>query len=396
MHYSRILAMLAELPLAMLPSKIVAIRDLMAEKAQGVKFTPEEIAERLGREPGAAPVDSRKAARRQGAIAVLPFWGAVTHRAFEMEDSSSRLISTEAYGRAFRATMADPGVKAVVLDIDSPGGGVYGVAELAAEIHQAAQEGDKPVVAIANGMAASAAYWIGAAAGELVVTPSGDVGSIGVFSMHVDQSKALQAEGLDISLISAGDFKVEGNPFEPLSDVARQAMKDRIDSFYAMFTADVARFRGTTPAKVRNGFGRGRLVSASEAVREGMADRVDTLDGVLRRLGASGGAGAGRSARAEAEQSHGVYTADGDVDHDALAVAWEQVEPAASRAFDPLAEYGPAVTDEEMLTGPGAGEPLGVQDMPSVAEAEAGDDEPEAPAPRRSRVAIERHRLDLV
>ena len=87
---------------------------------------------------------------------------------------------TEAFGAAFDRAAADSSIGAIVLNIDSPGGSVYGVEELADKIYKA--RGTKPVYAVANSLAASAAYWIGSAASQLYVTPSGEVGSIGVLA----------------------------------------------------------------------------------------------------------------------------------------------------------------------------------------------------------------------
>jgi ClpP class serine protease len=119
---------------------------------------------------------------------------------------------------------------------------VDGVEELSSEVYQS--RGKKKMIAVANAMAASAAYWIASAADELVVTPSGQIGSIGVFAAHEDISKAAEMQGVKVSLISAGKYKTEGNPFEPLSSEARAAMQRDVDVFGEMFTAAVARNRG--------------------------------------------------------------------------------------------------------------------------------------------------------
>ena len=181
--------------------------------------------------------------------------------------------------RQFRAAMADPDIGRVILDVDSPGGQVGGVEELAREIYQA--RGQKPVTAIANGLAASAAYWIATAADEFVVTPSGQVGSIGVFGMHQDVSAALEKDGVKVTMVSAGKYKTEGNPFEPLTDEARAAMQGMIDEYYSLFVDAVARNRGVDAAAVRGGFGEGRVVTAQAAVRLGMAARVAPFDEVV-------------------------------------------------------------------------------------------------------------------
>jgi ClpP class serine protease len=133
-------------------------------------------------------------------------------------------------------------------------------------------------------MAASAAYWIGTAADELWVAPSGQVGSIGVFAAHEDISEALKMEGITISLVSAGKYKTEGMPYEPLSAEARASMQRMVDDFHTMFVAAVARNRGVATSTVKNGFGEARMILAQDAVRAGMADGVATLDQTVARL----------------------------------------------------------------------------------------------------------------
>lgn len=181
----------------------------------------------------------------------------------------------------FRSQLAEAAesddVEAIVLDVDSPGGSTDLIPEIAAEIR--AVRGSKPIIAVANTFAASAAYWLAAQADELVVTPSGQVGSIGVFAVHDDWSVYNQNLGVQPTYISAGKFKTEGNPDEPLEEEARGAWQLTVDEFYEMFTADVASGRGVPIAKVKSSdFGEGRMVSAKRAVQQGMADRVQTLE----------------------------------------------------------------------------------------------------------------------
>jgi ClpP class serine protease len=141
------------------------------------------------------------------------------------------------------------------------------------------------MVAVANTMAASAGYWLACAPGELVVTPSGAVGSIGVWGAHEDISAAMEKEGVKVTLVSAGKYKVEGNPYEPLSDEAKAALQADVDNFYSMFVKAVAKNRGVSQDSVANGYGQGRMVMASLAVKQGMADSVATLDQTLARFG---------------------------------------------------------------------------------------------------------------
>jgi signal peptide peptidase SppA len=161
-----------------------------------------------------------------------------------------------------RQAIDDPRVQSIVLNVNSPGGSIFGIDELAGEIFKA--RGEKRIVAIANSLMASAAYWIGSAADELVVTPSGEIGSIGVIGTHMDRSRSLEKEGIKMTLISAGEFKAEDSSYAPLSDEARAAMKARLDSYYGMFVETGARSRGITPARVHMNYGRGRMLTAKD------------------------------------------------------------------------------------------------------------------------------------
>src|SRR6202043_3845971 len=129
----------------------------------------------------------------------------------------SRLAST------IRQAAADPSIAAIVLDVDSPGGQGYGIEELGNAIYEA--RAAKPIAAVANSLAASAAYWAASQATEFYAAPGAEVGSIGVYTMHVDYSEALKKEGISVSYISAGRYKVEGNPYAPLDDAARAAVQ---------------------------------------------------------------------------------------------------------------------------------------------------------------------------
>jgi signal peptide peptidase SppA len=269
LKYPMIRRAIIETPWAILPSKLDEIVDFMAFKAAGGEVSLEEIEARFGtsRERGER--------RRSGQIGVLPVTGTLSHRMGLLSNASGG-TSYEALTQQFRELVNDPDVDAIVLDIDSPGGSVAGVDELAEEIYQA--RGTKPITAVANALMASAAYWIGSAADELVVTPSAQVGSIGVMAAHEDRSGMLEKLGVDMTIVSAGRYKAENNPYEPMTEEGRAAIQKRVDESYDRFITAVAKHRGVFPETVRNGFGEGRVVGAEEAVALGMADRIDTLD----------------------------------------------------------------------------------------------------------------------
>lgn len=228
-------------------------------------------------------------------VAVLPLRGLVMqHESIWTEYGFA--FSTETLIAQVRALVADQAVKAIVLDIDSPGGGVYGVVE-AAEAIRAARD-VKPVIAVANAMAASAAYWIASAASEVVVTPSGDVGSIGVFAQHEDWSGWYEQQGIVPTIVKAGPYKAEFADSRPLSDEARAELQRQVDECYHRFLAQVAKGRGVPVATVEADFGGGRMLSAKAAVAAGMADRVGTVTDVLVQVARAAAKPAGTKAEA--------------------------------------------------------------------------------------------------
>lgn len=217
-------------------------------------------------------------------VAVIPLRGVITPRASLVSMLFGGGGGLEGFRSDLRAALADDEVGSILVDIDSPGGSTSLLTETAAEIRAASRK--KPVVAVANTMAASAAYWLGSQADELVVTPSGEVGSIGVFAMHENYQGFNEKLGVDPTYISAGAFKTEGNPDEPLSDDGRAYFQQTINEFYDQFVGDVAKGRNVSPSKVKGEFGEGRMVTAKRAVAAGMADRVDTYERTLARLAA--------------------------------------------------------------------------------------------------------------
>jgi signal peptide peptidase SppA len=270
--------------------------------------------------PAIAPrAASRNAGTRAGgSIAVIPLCGVITPRgSFLSYLFGGSAGGLQAFREAFREALASPDIGAIVIDVDSPGGVIDLVPETAAEIRDA--RGTKPIVAIANCSADSAAYWIAAQADELVCTPSGDVGSVGVYLIHEDWSKFNEEFGVEPTYISAGRYKVDGNPDEPLSESATAYFQEKIDELYALFVEEVAAGRGVSAADVEEKFGEGRVLFAAPALAAGMIDRVATIEEVIGGLlapGSSGSAAArgGRVALAAALKPQAGEEADDDDD----------------------------------------------------------------------------------
>lgn len=239
--------------------------------------------------PGPDVVEARReAAARQlravgGKVAVLPVHGMIEPRlSFEgfLFGSAPLDLLSAALDRLAR----DKSCGAIVLDVDSPGGTSYGVREFADQVARVNET--KPVYAVANSMACSAAHWIASQAGHLSVTPGGDVGSIGVYMLHADFSGMLDQAGIKVTVVKAGKNKGETLPVSPLTDGARDHLQTLVDDTYGDFCAAVARGRRCSVADVRSAdWGQGRVVPAKAALAAGMVDRVATLQEVLDKLG---------------------------------------------------------------------------------------------------------------
>lgn len=292
--YSRVIRYVTENAWAVQPHILATMMDVLRFRAGGERINTDEIKARLPADHGRSPagdictVHEVDAAAKFGAsgggggVAVIPLYGVISQRQSLLDDTSSNGAGLDRFLARFNEQVANPAVSTIVLDINSPGGSVAGVAEAAAEIYMA--RSTKRIVAVANSLAASAAYWLAAAANEIVITPSGQVGSIGVFSVHQDLSKQLDEDGVKVTLISAGKYKTEGNPFGPLDEEALGAIQSTVDAYYSQFVADVASGRGVKANDVRAGYGQGRTFTAQDAVAAKLADRIDTLDGVLNKL----------------------------------------------------------------------------------------------------------------
>ncbi len=265
---------LLQIPWAILPEKLEMIVAVVNRYMSGEKLSAEEVQLQI---QGAA----RPSERVAGSVAILPLFGTIFPRA-NLFTLTSGGTSAELFGKRFDDLINDPSVGAIIIDVDSPGGQVSGIPELSKKIFDA--RGTKPIIAVANYLAASAAYWLATSADELVVTPSGEVGSVGVYTIHEDESGSLEQEGLKVTMIYEGKHKVEGNPYEPLSDEAKAYLQARVGETYDSFVKDVARNRGVKATDVRDGFGEGRVVTAKQAVSLGMADRIATMDETIARV----------------------------------------------------------------------------------------------------------------
>lgn len=212
----------------------------------------------------------------RGRIAILPVHGVLSQYGGWDSQSMDRLQL------AVTACCNNPDIGAVVLNHDSPGGTAHGTMEAAARIREASEA--KPVAAIANSLSASASYWLQSSAPFTAASPGSDVGSIGVYRMHLDLTGLLEKHGIGIEILRAGEHKIESNPFEPMNEEIRAREMIGVEECYREFTEAVAKYRGISVATVRTGFGKGLVYKAKKAAELGLVDRVIDLDGLLAKM----------------------------------------------------------------------------------------------------------------
>lgn len=238
---------------------------------------------RIGLADLAAPVSKKPAARVQtpahGKIAVIPIYGTLVRRTSGLE-AQSGLASYTDIAAQLDVALSSPEIAAILLDVDSPGGESGGVFDLADRIRAATQV--KPVWAVANDIAFSAAYALASAASRVLVARTGGVGSIGVIAMHIDQSVRDAKDGLRYTAVFAGERKNDLNPHEPISDTAHAVLKTEVDRVYDLFVDTVARHRGLDADAVRAT--EAGLFFGSDAVTAGLADAVGGFDDALAQL----------------------------------------------------------------------------------------------------------------
>lgn len=216
-----------------------------------------------------------------GGIMVLPVRGLIAPRIEDVGYCDCVVTLMEPFIAECRRIQADDSVRGVVLDISSPGGIVWLVPEAARALRELAAV--KPVHGVANAQAASAAFYLLAACGKRYITRSGEAGSVGVWTMHVDESEFLKKLGFDVTLISEGEHKVDGHPFAPLSDEVEKMMQADTRKIYEMFRDDVASYTGVTSEKVEKEW-MALCYFAGEAVANGMVHGVATLEEVVAGL----------------------------------------------------------------------------------------------------------------
>lgn len=232
---------------------------------------PEAVAAKLGRQLQ----NSYNATERDG-VAIIPVTGPLFRYA-NIFTAISGASSYELIARDFMNALENPQITSIILDIDSPGGEVNGVSELASMIFEA--RGTKPIIAYASGDAASGAYWIATAADEIVVSETSALGSIGVVGIYRGKSAKESTETVEIVSSQSPHKRLD-----PMSDDGRAKLQTRIDSMADVFVSTIARNRSVTPDHVLKHYGGGDVMIGAHAVNAGLADRIGSLERLITEL----------------------------------------------------------------------------------------------------------------
>jgi signal peptide peptidase SppA len=225
--------------------------------------------------------------RVEGGVAVIDITGVITPRAsfLNMLLGGTDVPSIQ---RELNDALADSSISKIVLNIDSPGGAVTGISELADQVYKA--RSIKPIEAFVPGMAASAAYWIASATSRITIADTASVGSIGVVGTVIDDRVRQGIQGITFHEIVSSNAPRK-RP-DPLTPEGRGVLQNNIDSVASVFTAKVAHYRGVSEKTVNADFGQGGIVIGATAVRAGLADAIGGFENVLGSTGTSTAASA--------------------------------------------------------------------------------------------------------
>ena len=227
-------------------------------------------------------MDTETLAVTPDGLAVIDISGSLVNRSSWL-DAPSGLTSYANIREEFDLAMASPAIRGVLMRIDSNGGECAGCFDLADAIF--AMRGAKPIWAVVDDAAFSAAYMLASAADKVFVSRTGGVGSIGVVATHVDASGSDEKAGLKYTMLTAGAHKKDFNAHEPLSEGARSELQAEIDRLYRLFVETVARNRGMPAEAVRAT--EARLYFGEGAVAAGLADAVFPFDQAAAQLAAN-------------------------------------------------------------------------------------------------------------
>lgn len=223
--------------------------------------------------------DARRQAIADTGVAVIPIHGVLVSRSMQMNPCET-MTNYEQVRAQVNTALADPAVEHIAFDIDSPGGSTTGAFELADFLFEA--RGIKPMSAIVNFSAYSAAYLMASAIGHISMSRTSGGGSIGVIAKHLDQSARNEQMGVKVTTVYAGAHKNDMSPHEPLTEQSLKFLTDMVQNYYTQFVDAVARYRGISADAVRAT--EAGVFFGQQCVALGLADRIETPQAAIARI----------------------------------------------------------------------------------------------------------------
>lgn len=266
-------------PWAIIPDYLGHYRTIIDAHMRGERVNMQELEARRG---GPLPGPERGGYEVRQGVALIPMRGPMSQRMNLMADVSGG-TSTELLTRDIKTATLDPKVKALILLGDTPGGAVAGTPGAAAALFAA--RGVKPTALLVDEMAASAGYWVGSAADQVLMgSPVAQAGSIGVVGTHRDTSKAEEAAGIKTTEIVAGKYKRIASQHGPLTESGREYLQAQVDHLYSVFVDTIAQNRGKSAEQVLAEMADGRIFIGQQAIDAGLADGFHTLDSLVAEM----------------------------------------------------------------------------------------------------------------
>jgi len=218
----------------------------------------------------------------EGSTAVVPVYGKMFPRANMLTELSGG-VSTRKLGKAFDEIEDREDLDRMMMVFDSPGGSVKGLTNTAKKV----RDMDTKTVAFAEGLMASAAYFVGSAADEVIASPDSMVGSIGSVATIKSQAEALEEEGIEVEVVRSTPKKAKPNPAEPIDEDSVKEVQQLVNSAHKQFVRQVAINLDISEETVSNTMADGSVISGSEAEDTNFVDKVATIDDVMAEFDVS-------------------------------------------------------------------------------------------------------------
>lgn len=354
-HLSRALEFALSQTWAMEEGQHRRMMQVLVRHSDGIRLSDEEIEAATGK---GDPSPASSMTIEKG-VATIPIHGVIAHRAASVGRISSRVgTSVEGIRADLQAALENPNVQSILLDVDSPGGSVAGIDDLAAEIRDAKKV--KPIIAHTDALMASAAYWLASQANKITATRSAAVGSIGVIATFMDTHRKMANEGLDPVVVKSAPGKGGTQSNGTLSDADRADIQREVDAFHGLFVESVAAGRGIGLDEAK-ALGDGRVYVGTEAQARGLVDAIGSRKGAMRE------------ARQMARELAAITPA-GNI---AAGAHHDEEDPQMTKTIESAADLKQAANTPDMAP------------VPPTPKAEA----PVADAPKPDAVQAERSRM---